>query len=115
MFFKHANKSKKEIKYKNYNGLYSILHICIILNEIWGKACNLFLDHLAKLQKIYVRILTFSDYNSAQVFINFKILPLTIIGMQIHTYYHKEKPLVIKELVRYLSFYILLDIAKTYP
>ena len=73
--------------------------------EIWGNACNIYLDPLTKLQKIYIRIMTFSDYNSqsAPLFLTLKILPfikivIHRIEMKMYKYYRKTVSFVIREL-----------------
>ena len=46
---------------RDYTLVYPYLIYCV---EIWGHACNIYLDSLVKLQKKIKRIMTFSDYNS---------------------------------------------------
>ena len=85
-----------------YTFVYPYLIYCV---EIWGHACNIYLDPIVKLQKNNIRIMTFSDYNShsAPLFLALKILPFTKIvvhriGMQMYKYNHNTVPLVIREL-----------------
>ena len=85
-----------------YTFVYPYLIYCV---DIWGHACNIYLDPIVKLQKKIIRIMTFSDYNShsAPLFLSLKMLLFTKIvvhriGMQMYKYNHNTVPLVIREL-----------------
>ena len=61
-----------------YTFVYPYLIYCV---EIWGYACNIYLDPLVNLHQKNIRIMTFWDYNShsAPLFLALKILPFTKI------------------------------------
>jgi len=100
-------KARKYLNRKILVNLYNtfVVPYLIYCVEIWGNACDSYLDPIIKLQKKIIRFITFSTYteHTIPLFLELNILPfkklvIQRIGLQMYKYSINNLPTAISEL-----------------